>query len=477
MGSELKVLMLRDGSRPYAENASGDILSTFNRAVLGQLLTSSESFELRAGLLKDWKWNPSDGSYDLYLREGLTFHDGSKVSAEDLEFALLKGFFTSQRSFYEIYLGNILGIEKISPETKYRSGLVEGVQITGPLSVRVKLRTPNPSFLYSLTRPYFSFAKREALNEDFVTWKHWPVGVGTYKVIAEDGDKVTLQKRDALAKGIERISLFKKIVQGVDFDISYFSIEALLKLYQSKDPSAIFTLFFTNQNELAANRDFRKAIRVGVNRNSIIEGEEISVPSFEFLPSAFWRNDSSIRAAYDLSQAKEYFAKVPAHLRSKTWRIPVFSFGPLSESKKRITSKLKKQFEEFGFKTDFFPSNEKFLSKEIATESPFSMAGRICNHVDPLLMFSSFKSKSPFKYDNAQNDGAFDELFEKASLAVSTKDRIATLRQLSRYTIEHDFMVPLYEENQVYYINQKNIESMGDQLSVITLALDEVRLK
>lgn len=460
--SDLKVLMLKDESKPYAENASGDVLSTFNKAVLGQLLLTTNSFELQAGLLKDWKWSAKDGSYELFLRENLSFHDGSAVKSEDLEFALLRGFFSKQRSFYEIYLGNILGVDKITPGTKYSSGLVEGVKITGPYSIKVKLKNPNPSFLYALTRPYFSFSKKSALNDDLITWKKWPIGAGAFRIESEDEEKITLKKRDDSLKGINQIVLYKKNNLAIMYDISFFPTLQKMKLFKTKDPSAIFTLFFTNQNELSSNRDFRKAIKYGVDKNELIDGDELSKPAFEFLPSTFWKNDSSINVFYDLSKAKSHFLKIPENLRSKIWRIPVFSFGEFSEERKRINGKLKEQFARFGFKVEFYPSSEKFLSKESATESPFGLSGRVCNNVDPLLMFSSFQTKSPYKYDNAQNDSDYDALFNEASKAVSTEQRVETLRKLSRYTIEHDFMVPLYENDQSYYFNPDTVESFGD---------------
>ena len=371
--ADLKVMMLKDGSSPYAENAGGDVLSTFNRAVLGQLILSTSSYELEAGLLKSWKWNKKDGSYDLFLREGLTFHDGSPVKSDDLEFALLRGFFTKNRSFYQIYLGNILGVDSIKPGTPFSTGLISGVTITGSHSINIKLKNPNPSFLYSLTRPFFSFCKRSALNEDLMTWKKWPTGAGDYKIESEDDDKIILSKRFTSSKpSSNKIILYKKIKSDVQFDISFFPLDQKMDLFKTENPSAIFTLFFTNQNELSKNVNFRKAIKYGVNRKELVDGDILLRPAYEFLSSSFWKNDNSIIVQTDLNKAIEYFSKVPDALKAKTWRIPVFSFGQLSESKKKITSNLKKQFLTFGFKVDFYPSTEKFLAKETAMESPMA---------------------------------------------------------------------------------------------------------
>ncbi|MBC7457959.1 MAG: hypothetical protein H7235_06750, partial [Bdellovibrionaceae bacterium] len=430
-----------------------------------------------SGLLKTWRWNPLNGSYDLFLDEGLTFHDGSSVTAQDLEFALLRGFFSKSQSFYKIYLGNILGVDKIEPGTPYRSGLVEGVKITSDHSVNVRLKNPNPSFLYSLTRPYFSFTKRAALNEDLLTWKKWPVGAGQYKVVSEDAESVTIEKTSASEKLKAKIILFTKAKKDMTYDISFFPTDQKMELFKTKNPSAIFTLFFTNQNDLSADSNFRNAVKFGVDRKKIADQDELIRPAYEFLSSSFWRNNESIEVSYDLAKAKDYFAKVPGRLRNKTWRIPVFSFGELSKITKNRTNFLTEQFVKFGLKVIFYPSTEKFLTKETATEAPMAYTGRICNNVDPLLLFSSFKTDSPYKYDNSQNDSKYDALFELAAKAVTSDDRVRTLRALSKYTIDHNFMVPLFEDIQYYYFNAATVMSFGNQTNAITLFLDQIVLK
>ena len=110
-------------------------------------------------------------------------------------------------------------------------------------------------------------------------------------------------------------------------------------------------------------------------------------------------------------------------------------------------------------------------------ESPMAFTGRICNNVDPLLMFSSFQTDSAYKYDNAQNDKAYDSLFSAAQKAITTEERIETLRKLSKYSIDQDFMVPLYEDVQYYYYNAATVSSFGNQTNAITLFLDEIVTK
>jgi ABC-type transport system substrate-binding protein len=476
-GSELKILALKDGSNPYSATTSGDVLATFNYAVLGQLLKTNDLYELQPGLLKSWEWDPSDFSYKLYLKEGITFHDGTPIKSSDLEFTLLRGFFSKQHSFYEIYLGNILGVDKIKSGTKFSSGLVEGVEIAGPLSVKVKLKNPNPSFLYSLTVPFFSLVKRSALSDDMITWKSLPIGAGEYRVKNDNQEKTTLERVSNTDKAPNTIHLYKRISEGIRYDISYFDLSQKMKIFSSENPSAIFTLFFTNQNELSANGDFRLALKYGIDRSRLVAENTSLHPAYEFLTTNLWKNDKSLHTGFDLKRAKKYFSRIPQKLKSKTWRIPVFSAGELSEEKRLATTNLTMQFSKFGFKVKFYPSSEKFLSKTTATESPLKFSGRICDNIDPLLMFSSFKTQSPYKYDNSQNDRAYDKLYEEAAKAASTEDRVRTLRNLSKYTVANNFMIPLYESNQLYYYNPETVESFGHQNGPTVLQLDKIKLK
>ena len=330
------------------------------------------------------------------------------------------------------------------------------------------MKSPNPSFLYSLTRPYFSIVKHSALNTDLISWKKWPIGAGYYAVSDEDDSKVVLLAKSGFKNTPKIIEVYKRSVPGLVFDVSFEKDSRLSGVYKSTDPSAIYTMFFTNQNVLSANGNFRLAVSYGVNRAELASLAEFSKPAHEFLPSSFWRN-KEIGHAFDLEKARQYFERVPSKLRHKRWRIPVFAFGNFSSEQKRVYTALKKQFKAFGFEAEFYASTEKFLKKETATASPISVAGRICNNIDPLLMFSSFKTNSAFKYDNAQNDSNYDKLFETAANAVGTEARVSTLRSLSKYTIDHNFMVPIYESLQVFYYNENTVADFGNQPNALTL--------
>jgi ABC-type transport system substrate-binding protein len=144
---EVNILLGDTNEAPYSELAPGRILSTFNAAVLGQLIKTDQNYNLIPGHLESWNWDFHTSEYVLKMRPGLKFHNGKPASAKDLEFSLLRGFFSAQQSFYRTYLSNVDGVNSIRAGSPFKTGLVSGVKIIDELTLRVKLSHPNPSFL------------------------------------------------------------------------------------------------------------------------------------------------------------------------------------------------------------------------------------------------------------------------------------------------------------------------------------------
>lgn len=473
----LKVLMTNSENSVYSETADGLVLSTFNYAVRSSLFKVDENLEVSPEVIKHWQWNAKEKTYIFTLDPNFRFHDGSTPNSKDLEFSLLRGFFSEKRNFYEIYLNNIEGVKAVKKNVKFKSGIVSGIKILNELTIQVKLDQLNPSFLYSLTRPYFSLTSQKFQNSDQITWKKWPVGVGSFKVVKEDEIKLTLESIDKLNK-LSNILVYNKFDEKSEFDISFINNKIPnQKKFINKDPASIKALFFNKENELSKNINFRKAMFFTINRNTLLDGIESSSPSYQFLTTSYWHN-KRIKDERDIDLAKSYIKLIPDGLKSRTWNVPVYSNSTeLSEQSKLITSRLKKQLSEVGLDFNFYPSNEKFLSQITATKSPFLISGRVCDNLDPLLMFGSFRTNSAYKFDNAQNDVKFDELYRLAEMATDSEDRLKTMHALSNYTLENQFIIPISEDKVTYYFNPKTIKNLGVQKSPIVLDFNQINFQ
>lgn len=483
-----RILLTTGGGSPYAENTAGDVLATFNAAVLGQLVVTDESFNIHPGLLESFRFDFKSSKYYLKLRPSLKFHNGRAATAADLEFSLLRGFFSNNRSFYNIYLNNIAGIESVQPGDKFKSGAVSGVKIVDPLTVSVSLKSPNPSFLHSLSQPFFSLVPMEEMSANYLDWKGAPIGAGPYRVKGKgfENGRVVLELIDPEMKSAgapPKVEIWTALdATNTKYDVmtnipSDFQTGGY-DLYVTKMPASVRTIFFSNKNILGQNPHFRSAVQKAINRIEIASDIADLAVTNEILPRHFWGRTRR-PDPYSLEEAKKEIAKVPKDLLRKTWRVPMFGKGKLTERQSYYADKITDQLKKLGIKVEFYANAEKFISETTATESPFRVSGRVTDYVDPLVMFASFQSDSPYKYD--QPSGAdkteFEQLYREAAQAKSLDIRYETVRKLSEFVVRHSVAVAIAEERVIYYYNPNTVASFESQPMPLVLLIQNLRIK
>ncbi|MCB9025396.1 MAG: ABC transporter substrate-binding protein [Bdellovibrionaceae bacterium] len=482
--NRLNILMSDTNIAPYAENASGGMLATFNAAVLGQLIETDESFNLTPGLLEIFEFDYLKSAYILRLKKGLKFHNGREATSKDLEFALLRGFFSKNSSFYRVYLVNLKGIEKVNPKDNFTSGKVAGIKVIDNLTVEVNLSSPNPSFLHVLTNPYFSLVPIEELKEDYITWKNVPIGVGPYKVVGQGfkDSHVKLELIDKSIKGPSSVNIYTFPVSDVKFDIISQGHSDSIKLGYIKEethkPKSMRTIFFSNSNPLGQDINFKRAIHNLLDRQDFSSDKYSILPASQMLPRHFWgRSLDGFKS--NLDKAKELINKIPNDLLVKQWEVPFFGANQLSDYHKYISQKLSSQFSKIGLKVKFVTTTEKFPSKEFVKEFPMWIASMVTDYLDPLIMFSAFRSDSAFGFIHplGRDSVNFDSLYKEAANAKTMEERIKSIKSLSEFVKEQAVAVAIGEEKGVYYRNSSTIISLGDQPQPLVLFIKNIELK
>jgi peptide/nickel transport system substrate-binding protein len=118
-----------------------------------------------------------------HLRDGVTFHDGSKLTPDDIVATMLWNMKPASGSQLAAFYG-----------------AVDTVAATGPSEVTVKLKTPNVQFQYTpahMAGFIFKKAQLEAHSQDIGTPTAIPIGTGPYKVVEfAPGDHVVLEAYD-----------------------------------------------------------------------------------------------------------------------------------------------------------------------------------------------------------------------------------------------------------------------------------------
>ena len=103
------------------------------------------------------------------------------------------------------------------------------IQKLSEFKLKVSLTHPNPKFLINLTTPYFSIVAREALEEDFFTWKAAPLGAGDYRVTDFNPSNQTLSLQAVENRQLEhpKINLIWGALKGPkSIDVSLVPIKS-----------------------------------------------------------------------------------------------------------------------------------------------------------------------------------------------------------------------------------------------------------
>lgn len=143
----------------------------------GLTYANPETNELEMALAKDYTLSDDLLTYTIQLKEGVTFHDGSPFTADDV-------VFTFER-----------GAESATGSLRSTFALVDEIRALDDYTVEIRLKSPNMDFLYNLTNPGFGMLSREALEKDPENGADIGCGPWKHKEFVE-GDYVLLKRFD-----------------------------------------------------------------------------------------------------------------------------------------------------------------------------------------------------------------------------------------------------------------------------------------
>ena len=309
---------------PHYHNLSPN--NGFAAHVYSPLIDQDENQRLVPGLATSWK-PINDTTWEFKLREGVKFHDGSPLTADDV-------IFTFERA------GNV-------PNSPSSFGLyTKGKRVTKVDDQTIHMITEGPAPLLPNDVSNISVVSKKAAQNattgDFNQGKA-SIGTGPYKLVEwVPGDRIVLQRFDqywgekaafekvtvkpiksdparvaALLAGdvdfienvptadVERLKKEKNVTlsQGVSNRIIYLHMDHF------RDKSPFIT--GTDKNPLRDVR-VRKAISKAINREAIVERvmEGVAIPAGQLLPETFFGVSKNLKPEkYDVDGAKKLLAE------------------------------------------------------------------------------------------------------------------------------------------------------------------------
>ena len=288
---------------PHVETDAGTRSVVFN--LYEGLVKPTVSGELSAAVASDYKISDDAKTYTFTLRDGVTFHDGSAVTAEDVKYSI------------ERFAEN-------SGESSAFSNLDE-VVIADEKTVEVKLKEGYSEFLPDLAEAVIIPKSVEDINKT-------PVGTGPYKFTSyTPGQNIKLEKYDGYwgEQGHLDSAEFK-IIADVDtafMELQAGTIDVLNYLTADKvaalgddfnivegNMHLVHAMFLNNDFEPFKDVKVRQALCYAVDRqaiNDFLFGGKSKLIGSHMIPalSKYYESGAEDVYTYDPEKAKQLLAE------------------------------------------------------------------------------------------------------------------------------------------------------------------------
>ena len=141
------------------------------------------TYEYKGLIAKDFKWN-SNTEMEINIREGIVFHNGQKLTADDV-----------------VYTLNFAADPANKVKTQRYSSWIDRVEKTGDYSVKIILKKPFPAAFEFLSGANPIYPKDYYSEVGTKGFGIKPIGSGPYKIVEViPGKKVVMEKNEAYFK-------------------------------------------------------------------------------------------------------------------------------------------------------------------------------------------------------------------------------------------------------------------------------------
>ena len=376
------------------------------------------------GLAESWEISDDGTVYTFKLREGVTFHDGTAMDAEDVKFSLDRA--------------------RAEESTNAQKGLFAGitdVEVVDPQTVKVTLDGPNGMFLFNMAWGDAVIVAPESIDNI----KQQPVGTGAF-TFSEwvQGDRITLTRNENYwgdAPSLEQAT-FKFIsdptaafaaVMAEDVDVfSGFPAPENLPQFEADPRFQVLvgstegeTILSTNNKQPPFdNLKVRQAMAHAIDRQAIIDGAMFGYGTpigTHFAPHHPAYVDLTAQSAYDPEKARALLAEAgyPDGFET-TLHLPPPSYA------RRGGEIIASQLAEVGIKAEIINVEWAQWLESVFNGKSFGLT--IVSHTEPMDIGIYANPDYYFQYDNPE----FQALMDTLNKTTDPDERTALLGDAQR---------------------------------------------
>lgn len=446
--------------------------SRVTRQIYESLLSFKEnSFEVVESLAVDWDVSDDGTVYTFYLREGVTFHDGTPFNAEAVkinferwadpehEFA-----FKDEGYAYSVY-GNQFGGFKGDD-----GHIIQEINVINDHEIQFVLKEPFAAFLQNMGMEYFSIISPAALAKYGPSINENPVGTGPFKFVSwTKNQSIVLEKNEnywlegypkldqiifqVIPENSARLTALRAgqidIMDGLNPD-DYETVkkEAGLQAFERATNNFGY-LGFNTEKEPFNNPLVRRAMHHAVNKEELISllYANLAQPAKNPLPPSYLGyNDEIEPYEYNPELAKQLLAEAgyADGFEFDLWTMPVAR--PYMPNPERAAEVLQQYFAEVGLTAKIVTMEWATYLDEIATDAKdvFMLGWSGTNGDSDYFLGTLLSSPSiPDPNNTFYSNEKVDQLLAKARVTVDEKERGALWAEALAIIHEDSPMIPL----------------------------------
>jgi oligopeptide transport system substrate-binding protein len=450
--------------------------------VFGGLATIDKDLKIAPDLAEDWDITNGGRTYTFHLRENATFHDGRKVTAQDVKWSIERaGDPATQAPTVDLFLGDIVGFKD---KANGLASDVSGVKVIDDRTIEITADAPKAYFLAKLTYPT-SFVLDENNVTSDASWLRAPNGTGPFR-LAEytPGERIRLTAFEGYHLGAPHLDEVLNILSGGDSMLMYengelhitgVSITNLDSILDTANPlnrdvkkaPPSFSTYYMGMNVAEPPFDdpkVRLALNYAIDRDTISKTllKGLLAPANSVLPPNFPGYKESIgQYDFDPEKAKQLLSESKYggnmdDFPDITLSLPG-SFGSSISSSTEAILEMWRQ--NLGIEVDVLQTEwaTYLQDQRLGRFQMFGGAGWVADYPDPEnfldILLHSKSSNNHINYDNPVVDG----LLEQARTEQDQEKRFALYNDAETLILNDAPWIPLWHGDSGYLLLKPNV--------------------